>query len=224
MISGILTPALVPDRPAIEIESWVDRLTISDLLAVSVECARQLPAGDCLPMVLELEKRLDDAGREKLYERIMGGKEQARIASEQVKQSALEEVRRGEVSKRLLDLERSVSEQLLPEITAQFESFDPKARRRVTKGVYLYGQRAFEKHCQQLGVPSMPASAAVLASYIMSCAEAKLALSTVKNYLSGIALKHREFGHLLPMKEPLVRAALQRIGKNKPSRTNPKTH
>lgn len=69
----------------------------------------------------------------------------------------------------------------------------------------------FSSWCQVQGVPSIPASATVLAKYVDDCSENKLKPSTISRFLSSISHVHRAAEINDPTKDNIVKLSMKRI-------------
>lgn len=112
--------------------------------------------------------------------------------------------RRKKQRERLWQIEASVIERVGAELDAELDRV--MAGPKTTKKTYASHQRHFAAFCERLGVPSLPASEAAVAAYIL---DSGLSRKTLGRRLAAIANLHRQEGHVFPAKKPLVRVALQ---------------
>jgi hypothetical protein len=156
-------------------------------------------------------RSLDEAQREALFTALLGaGPEGAEALGEYIKTNVLGDVRRDEIRRRIWKLETEIVSRLAPEVQA-FIAREPKGAS--TEKAYAVDQRRFAAFCDNMGLPALPPSAGVIAAFILAEHDIGVSFKIIQKRLSAIAAMYRDKGHVMPMKDRLVRVVMDHVRK-----------
>ncbi|HEX5660828.1 MAG TPA: site-specific integrase [Polyangiales bacterium] len=99
----------------------------------------------------------------------------------------------------------------LAALQASLEQYSDDAKADNTKLAYAKQWHQFQAWCLTKALGAVPAGPGTVALYLTACANAGLALATLKQAQAAITYHHHETGHASPCATPLVKKAWQGI-------------
>lgn len=102
----------------------------------------------------------------------------------------------------------------LMELIQEATTYGDASRASSTQEAYDRDTRKFASWCAENGLDSMPADPRVVAVYITHLARTH-APATINRVVSGIAYTHRQHGHVLDTKSPIIKKVMDGIRRTK---------